>query len=110
MRPPLSREVGRPIPRINSIQPNTTMTPQDARNAQEAIFQQALGAKPLVLDTPLDTPCRAIYVGTGGDATLTFANGTVVTFTELLSGAVYPFAITKVSTSGTTAANIIALY
>lgn len=86
------------------------MNPNDARNARDAIFHQALGAKAITVGTSLDSPCRAIYVGTGGDATLNMADGTVVNFVSLVSGQVYPFAITKVLASGTTASNLIALY
>ena len=70
----------------------------------------AIGARAITPGTPLQTPTRAFYCGTGGNATITMANGSIVTLNGLLAGVVYPLSITNVSASGLTAGSIIALY
>ena len=70
----------------------------------------AVSARAITAGTPLQTPTRAFYCGTGGNATVTMADGSIVTLNGLLAGVVYPLSIINVSASGLTAANIIALY
>lgn len=50
-------------------------------------------------------PTRAITVNADGNANLTFRDGTTATV-NLKAGAVYPFSITSVAASGTTATGI----
>ncbi len=50
----------------------------------------------------------ALYVGTGGDLTVTMAGGTDVVFKNVPDGAFLPIAVTKVK-AATTAADILAL-
>jgi hypothetical protein len=53
---------------------------------------------------------RALYVGAGGTLKVTFAgDASPVELTGLLAGVVYPFAVTQVWQTGTTASDIIAL-
>ena len=55
-------------------------------------------------------PCRAIYVGTAGDASVIGAlDSTAVTFTALPVG-IHPLRIARVRSTGTTAGNLVALY
>ena len=59
--------------------------------------------------TDLTNPSRALYVGATGNANLTFVNGTTLVVAGLLAGQVYPFAITAVRSTSTTAASMVAL-
>ena len=54
--------------------------------------------------------CRSVYIGGAGNMKATMADDSVVTFTGLLVGAVYPFQVKRVWSTGTTATLIIALY
>lgn len=60
--------------------------------------------KAVVATTSAQDECRAIYVKTAGNYTLTI-NGTDIAFDGLLQGHIYPLAITKSSS-----ANVILLY
>lgn len=53
--------------------------------------------------------CRAIYVGVGGDATIT-VDGVDVLYKNLPSGALLPVQATQVKSTNTTATNMVALY
>jgi hypothetical protein len=70
----------------------------------------AVGAKAITAGTALGTPSRGLYVGVGGTATITFANGQTETFVGLIAGLEYPFSVVNVSASGLTASNLIATY
>ena len=70
----------------------------------------AVGAQAITADTPLTTPSRGFYVGVGGTATVTFADGRTVTLVGLIAGIEYPFSIVHVSATGLTASNLIATY
>lgn len=52
---------------------------------------------------------RAIYIGDGGDLTLTFADGAPLSFINLAAGTVLPVRATSVKATGTSAANLIGL-
>ena len=56
-------------------------------------------------------PCRAIYVGTGGDVTV-YPKGstTEVTFKNVATGAVLPVVAQRIRATNTTATNLVALY
>jgi hypothetical protein len=62
-------------------------------------------SRPVTLDTPF-APTRGLYVGTGGDVAVTYANGMTDTLPGLAAGVWHPMHITQVSTTGTTAADI----
>jgi hypothetical protein len=66
-------------------------------------------AAAIVVGTPFTGVCRAIYVGTGGSATVTMQNGDSITFAGLVSGSILPVRATQVS-AVTGAANLVALY
>lgn len=53
---------------------------------------------------------RALYIGTGGDATLLLPAGNTVVFKNLSSGTILPVRASRVNATGTTAADIVALY
>lgn len=61
-------------------------------------------------DSALLPRTRALYVGTGGNLKVTTAYGTDVTFANAPSGSILPLQVTKVWSTGTTAANVLALY
>jgi hypothetical protein len=54
-------------------------------------------------------PCRALYVGTGGNISL-IVGGNTLTFTAVPSGSILPVRASRVRSTSTTASNIIALY
>jgi hypothetical protein len=53
---------------------------------------------------------RALYVATGGDLKVRFADNTDVTFPAVPGGSVLSVAVIRVWSTGTTADNIVALY
>lgn len=53
---------------------------------------------------------RSLYIGTGGDLTVTMADGQNVTFTNTNGGLILPIQVIKVYSTGTTATGIVALY
>jgi len=59
--------------------------------------------------TDLTDPARAFLLGVAGNLKVTLVGGGDMTFAGLLAGQIYPIAITKVFSGGTTANSIIAL-
>jgi len=60
--------------------------------------------------TPLPYTTRAIYVGGAGNITARFKDDTAdVLITGLLVGTIYPFALTHIRSTNTTATLIVAL-
>jgi hypothetical protein len=57
-----------------------------------------------------DQPPKALYVGTGGDLVAVFGDDSTVTFKNVASGALLPIRPKRVNATGTTAADIVALY
>lgn len=61
--------------------------------------------------TVLNPVPRALYIGSGGDVTVTMAaDGTDVTFANVPTGTKLPVRVSKVKATGTTASSIVALY
>ncbi len=58
----------------------------------------------------LSSISRAIYVGSSGDVAAVMPDDAVVTFVAVQAGSILPVRIKRVNATGTTAANIIALY
>lgn len=57
----------------------------------------------------LATYGRAIYIGTAGNLAVVMVDGTAVTFSNLLAGTVYPFAVRQITQAGSTAAGVVLL-
>lgn len=55
-------------------------------------------------DQDITVPVRGIYIGTAGNLKVDMSDGTTVTFASLAAGQVYPFSITKIYQTGSTAA------
>ena len=56
-------------------------------------------------------PCRAVYVGTGGNVALMLADDTVaVIFTNVPDGTLLPFACKQIRSTSTTASGLVAVY
>lgn len=53
---------------------------------------------------------RGIYIATAGALKVDMADGTTVTFSSLAAGTVYPFCITKIYQTGSSAAAGVVLY
>lgn len=60
-------------------------------------------------DSILTTKARALYIGTGGNVTVLTSNGSSVTFSNVVAGTILPVSVKQVSSTGTTASNIIGL-
>lgn len=60
-------------------------------------------------DDVLEGPCRALYIGTGGDVTITMLGGSTVEFVNVASGTTLDVQATEV-TAVTGAGDILALY
>lgn len=81
-------------------------------------FQGSAPAKLALAVTPNDAsdlsqPCRSLYVGTGGNITITLAadtGGGTILFANVPSGSILPVFVSRVWSTGTTASNIVALY
>lgn len=58
---------------------------------------------------PVSEVTRAVYVGTAGDLTATFASGETVTFKNVAAGTILPIRISHVLSTGTTAADLVGL-
>lgn len=80
------------------------------RRAYQATPDCAIGAVAITPDETLAKESRGLYVGGGGNATVTFANGDVVTLNGLIAGIEYPFSILSVSSTDLTASNLVATY
>jgi hypothetical protein len=55
-------------------------------------------------------PTTGLYIGGDGDIKVDMLDGTATTFVALKAGVVYPFKITRVYATGTTATDIVVLY
>lgn len=83
--------------------------------ASDQILQQMLPYKGGVAITPSDTvslttPCRGLYVGTGGNVSAVLFDNVAVTLTGLLAGSIYSLRVKRINATGTTASNLVALY
>ena len=56
------------------------------------------------------TPTSALQVGGSGDVKVEMEDGTTIVLPSLTAGVVYPYSITRVYATDTTATNVIALY
>ena len=54
-------------------------------------------------------PTRAVYVGTSGNLRVDIG-GEDITFAGVAAGVAHPLAVTRIYATGTTAADIVALY
>ena len=79
-----------------------------------AVFNQAIGARALTKsDSTVLRITRGIFIGdaTACNVALILKGDTAaVTFTNVQSGAILPFSVTKLMSTGTTCASVIALY
>ena len=68
------------------------------------------GAAITPADSDLATPRRALWVGTGGNVSVRFADDSAdVTIANVPDGTLLPFAVKRVNLTGTTASNIVGL-
>tara|TARA_R110002012_G_scaffold130733_2_gene283265 strand:- start:706 stop:957 length:252 start_codon:yes stop_codon:yes gene_type:complete len=61
-------------------------------------------------DLDLTPPCRAIYVGVGGDISINDIGGETVVFKNTIAGSVIPVQTARINATATTATNLVALY
>ena len=67
-----------------------------------------VGGAAIVVGTPVSRIARALYVGGGGNATITLNDGSSVAFNGLAAGTILPISFTLVSAA--TATNLVALW
>lgn len=79
----------------NSKQGAIAVTPSDDDNI---IFPSGINAT------------RGIYIGGAGNLAVRMIDGTEVTFTAVIVGAMYDLAVIRVLDTGTTASDIVAVY
>jgi len=77
------------------------------RVTQQAIRAVAIGSG---ADSDLATPGAVVFIGTGGDVTVTTISGDMAQFKNLADGSILPVQVKTVWASGTTAQDMIALY
>lgn len=58
----------------------------------------------------LQQQTRAIYVGQGGNVTLTTASGQTATFVNVADGSILPLRVQRIYQTGTTATGLVGLY
>lgn len=58
----------------------------------------------------LTYPCRALYIGGAGNATIVMADSTAILFSGLQAGQILPVRALRVNATGTTATGIVALF
>jgi hypothetical protein len=86
----------------------------DLENIVDTIQTESKASNALTI-TPNDStdlieiPTTGLYVGTGGDIKVDMLDGTT-TFVGLKAGVVYPFEITRIYATGTTATDIVVIY
>ena len=82
----------------------------------DIVQQTEAKASDAVTITPDDStdlatvPTTGLYIGGNGDIKVDMLDGTTTTFVGIKAGVVYPFEITRVYATGTTATNIVVLY
>ena len=77
------------------------------------VTQQAIKAVAVDVDSSdvtLAIPGAVLFIGTGGDVKVTTISGDDVTFKNLPNGSVLAVQVKKVFSTGTDAADIVALY
>lgn len=78
-----------------------------------ADVSSAWGAVPVdvsATDQTLTAGCRVLYVGTSGDVKIDMPNASAITFANVPAGTTLTVQALKVYHTGTSAANILALY
>ncbi len=86
----------------------TEYSPKDINTAQASVAVTAVHGGS---NQTLARAGRALYVGGAGNLVCTLANGDgTSTFTGLLAGQVYPFAIASITATNTTITNALILY
>ena len=78
----------------NSYNAFIAVTPDDFRSLVTLVHKKAWG----------------VFIGVGGDISLTDSAGTEAIFKNVPSGTVLPIHVTEINNTGTTATNIIALF
>ena len=91
-------------------------TELDENDFVKDVSQKGSKATNAVAITPDDandlatTPTEGLYIGVTGDVKVDMIDGSTVTFTALKGGIVYPYSVSRVYATGTTATDIVALY
>ena len=69
----------------------------------------AVGGQVVTITTSFDNLTRAIYVGTAGNLSVVFSDGSEVTINDAANG-YHPLQVSRINGTGTTAGNVVALF
>ena len=97
--------VGEVIQRVFNSSDNTFDVSQKGSKATNAVAITPDDANDLAT-----TPTEGLYIGVTGDVKVDMIDGSTVTFTALKGGIVYPYSVSRVYATDTTATDIVALY
>ena len=86
------------------------MSEQDAYKTADSTYAVVSGVVVTPSDTAVFKHTRGLWVGSGGNITLTMMDGANIQLVGVLGGTLLPFQCTAVRSTGTTASNIVALY
>ena len=86
------------------------MSEQDAYKTADSTYAVVSGVVVTPSDTAVFKHTRGLWVGSGGNITLTMMDGANIPLVGVLGGTLLPFQCTAVRSTGTTASNIVALY
>jgi hypothetical protein len=92
----------------NILEPNSDGSVNVSQKGSKAT--DAVAVTPDDVNDLAQVPTDGLYVGIGGNIKVDMADGTTVTFTALKGGVVYPFEVSRIYDTDTTATNIVALY
>ena len=97
--------VGEVIQRVFNSSNNTFDVSQKGSKATNAISVTPDDANDLAT-----TPTEGLYIGVTGNVKVDMIDGSTVTFTALKGGIVYPYQVSRIYATDTTATYIVALY
>lgn len=80
------------------------------QNYQGGISAPAFDGAAVVADTAFILTSRGIWVGGAGDVSVVLQSGNTVVLKGVLAGSLLPVRATKVTSTNTTASNMVALF
>ncbi len=71
--------------------------------------RSAVGGQSVTITTTFANLTRAVYVGTAGNLSVVFSDGSTVTINDAANG-YHPLQLSGINGTGTTAGNVVALF
>lgn len=87
------------------------MISDEFENFTPGMESPAVNGEAIIPNDEADLPfaTRGIWIGTGGDLTVTLTGGTTVTYPDIPSGVVFPIRAKRVFETGTTASGLASM-